>query len=89
LIDIAKSGEILYDDLLLELNQIVDGGTRLDINYFIKDQLDEDIMEEIYEYFNDAVSDSIEAAYTELKDEDITMEEILLTRIKFMSEVVN
>jgi ATP-dependent DNA helicase RecQ len=89
LIDIAKSGELLYDDLLLELNQIVDGGTRLDINYFIKDQLDEDIMEEIYEYFNDAESDSIEVAYTELKDEDITMEEILLTRIKFMSEVVN
>jgi ATP-dependent DNA helicase RecQ len=87
--DIAKSSEMIYDDLLLELNQIVDGGTRLDINYFIKDNLDEDIMEEIFDYFNEAESDSIDAAYNELKDEDITMEEILLTRIKFMSEVVN
>ena len=87
--DIAKSVELTMDDLLDELNKMVDGGTKLDIDYYIEDMIDEDIIEEIYEYFHDAESASLDDAYNELKEEDINMEELALVRIKFMSEVVN
>jgi len=87
--DIAKSVDLTYEDLLEEMNQIVDSGTKLDINYFLEDNLDEDIMEEIFDYFHEASTDSSQAAFKELKGEDITMEEIYLARIKFISEVVN
>ncbi|MFZ1788995.1 MAG: ATP-dependent DNA helicase RecQ, partial [Saprospiraceae bacterium] len=87
--DIAKSVDLTYEDLLEEMNQIVDSGTKLDINYFLEDNLDEDIMEEIFDYFHEASTDSSQTAFKELKGEDITMEEIYLARIKFISEVVN
>jgi ATP-dependent DNA helicase RecQ len=86
---IAKTVDLKLYELIEELNQIVDGGTKLDIDYYLEDHLDEDIMEEIFEYFQDADSDSITKAYETLKEEDITMDEILLARIKFMSDVVN
>lgn len=87
--DIAKSVDLTYEELLEEMNQIVDSGTKLDLNYFLEDHLDEDIMEEIFDYFHEASSDSLEVAYKELKEEDITIEEIFLARVKFISEVVN
>lgn len=87
--DIAKSVDLTYEELLEEMNQIVDSGTKLDINYFLEDHLDEDIMEEIFDYFHEASSDSVLKAYEELKEEDITIEEIFLARIQFMTEVVN
>ena len=87
--DIAKSVDLTYEELLEEMNQIVDSGTKLDISYFLEDHLDEDIMEEIFDYFHEASSDSVLKAYEELKEEDITIEEIFLARIQFMTEVVN
>ncbi|MCB0647591.1 MAG: ATP-dependent DNA helicase RecQ [Saprospiraceae bacterium] len=87
--DIAKSVDLTYEELLEEMNQIVDSGTKLDISYYLEDNLDEDIMEEIFDYFHEASSDSVLKAYEELKEEDITIEEIFLARIQFMTEVVN
>ncbi len=87
--DIARSVALKIDDLMEELNKMVDGGTKLDIDYYIEEQLDEDIVEEIFDYFHEAKSDSLEDAFQSLKDDDITMEELALVRIKFMSEVVN
>lgn len=87
--DISSSIKRTMEELLEELNIIVDSGTKLDIGYYLEDEVDEDVIEEIFDYFSDADSDSVQDAYAELKEDDITMEEIMLVRIKFMSEVAN
>ncbi len=87
--DIAISSKMSLPDLLDEMNIIVSSGTKLDINYYLEDNIDEDVVEEIYDYFQEADSESIEAAFDELKEEDITKEEIQLVRIKFMSDMAN
>ncbi|HLO53051.1 MAG TPA: DNA helicase RecQ [Saprospiraceae bacterium] len=87
--DIAKNVEMTHDELLYEMNGIADAGTKLNINYYIKDKVDEDIIEEIFEYFRNAPTDSIETAIRKLQEDDITEEEVLLTRIKFMSDIAN
>jgi ATP-dependent DNA helicase RecQ len=87
--DIAKGIEMSMEELLEEMNMIVFSGTKLDINYYLEDNMDEDVIEEICDYFADADSESIEEAFKELKDEDITEEEIKLVRLKFLSEMSN
>ena len=87
--DIATSNQMSFEALIDELNIIVGSGTKLDINYYIDDNLDEDVVDDIYDYFGDADSDSIDDAFNELKEDDITLNEIQLVRIKFMSDVVN
>jgi len=87
--DIATSSHMSFDELIDELNIIVGSGTKLDINYYLDDQLDEDVIEDIYDYFSEADSESIDDAFTELKEDDITINEIQLVRIKFLSDVVN
>ena len=87
--DIASSNRMSLDALMDELDIIVSSGTKLDINYYLEDNLDEDVVDDIYDYFGDADSDSIDDAYKELKEDDITLDEIKLVRIKFMSDVVN
>ncbi len=87
--DIATSSNMSFEELMDELNIIVSSGTKLNINYYLEDQLDEDVIEEIYDYFGEADSESIDDAFAELKEEDITMDEIQLVRIKFLSDVVN
>jgi len=89
LFDLAKNAGMSYEELLEELNIIVDGGTKLNINYFIEDEVDEEVIEEIFDYFHEADTAGIEDAFKDLKDEDITIEEIHLARIKFMNEVAN
>lgn len=87
--DIARNVEMTHDELLYELNTIVDNGTKININYYIKDKVDEEIIEEIYDYFKSAPTDSIETAIRKLQEDDIGEEEVLLTRIKFISEIAN
>jgi ATP-dependent DNA helicase RecQ len=87
--DLAKNVNITYEELLEELNFIVDNGTKIDLDYYIEEEVDEDIIDEIYEYYKTAETDSLMDAYKKLKDEDITIEEISLVRIKFMSEFAN
>ena len=77
------------EKLLGELNNIVDSGTKLNIDYYLEDEMDEDVLEEIYDYFSEAETDSYEDAFKELEDEDVTLEEIMLVRIKFMTEMAN
>ena len=87
--DIAANHDLEIDELLDELETIVDSGTKINIDYFIYDVMDEDRVDEIYEYVKEAESDSIEDAITELGPEDFTEEEIRFVRIKFLSEMAN
>ena len=87
--DIASSKGISMDELIKEMEMIVFSGTRLNINYYLEDVLDEDSVEEIYEYFMDeAENGTLEEAFKEFGT-DYTEEEIRLVRLKFMSEVAN
>ena len=86
--DIAISKGIDFDELLTEIEAIVNSGTKLDIDYFIESVMDEDRAEDIYEYFRESESDSIDDAIDELGD-DYNEEEIRLVRIKFISEMGN
>ena len=87
--DIADAKGLEMDELLDEIEGIVAAGTRLDIDYYIRQTIDEDVVRDIYDYFREeAGSDSLEDAVKELgPDYDET--EIRLVRIKFLSEVAN
>jgi len=87
--DIAKAKGMSFDELLEELEHIIDSGTKVNIDYYINDVVDEDRLEEVYDYFMEAESPDIDAALEELDDEDYTSEELRIIRIKFMSEVAN
>lgn len=86
--DIASAKSLDMDSLLKEMEQIVYSGTKLNINYWIDDLLDDDQQEEIKDYFMDANDDSIKNALKEF-DGDYDIEELRLMRIKFISEVAN
>ena len=84
--DIATAQNIDFDDLLDEVEAIVYSGTKLNIDYFLEEVMDDDRVDEIYDYFVDSDTDDLEAAIKELGgDED----EIRLVRIKFISEMAN
>ncbi|MEM1218346.1 MAG: HRDC domain-containing protein, partial [Bacteroidota bacterium] len=87
--DIASSNNLSYDDLLQEMYAIVASGTKLNIDYYIEDFVDEYSRDDIYDYFMEADTDGLDLAFEELKEDDITMEEIQLVRIKFMSDLAN
>ena len=87
--DIARAKHLSFDELLTEIETIVNSGTRLNINYFLENYMDEDKIDDIFLYFKeDAESDSLSEAYEELGDE-YTEEEIRLVRIKFLCEAGN
>lgn len=87
--DIADAKGLSMDELLDEIEAIVGSGTRLNIDYYIREMVDEDKIVDIMDYFtDDAVSDSIIDAHKEL-DGDCTEDEIRLVRIKFFSEMGN
>ncbi len=86
--DIANVKGIEFDDLLSELEAIVYSGTKLNIDYFLEDVMDEDHIDDIYSYFSESETDDLEAALSELGS-DSTEDEIRLVRIKFMSEMAN
>jgi ATP-dependent DNA helicase RecQ len=87
--DIATAKSLTISELLTEIERIVSSGTKLDINYYIEEYVDEYHQEEIYDYFREADSDSIYDALSALGEDEFTEEEIRLMRIKFMSEVGN
>lgn len=87
--DIAQTLDLTLAELLHEMNIIVTSGTKLDISYYLNENLDEGVVEDIFDYFSEADSDSSDDALKELAEDDITMEEILMVRIKFMSEMAN
>ena len=87
--DIARNKDMDFDELLDEIESIVGSGTRLNIDYYIRQTIDEDKVDDIYDYFKEeADSDSVTEAMKELGP-DYTEEEVRLVRIKFLSEVGN
>ena len=86
--DIAKAKGMKMKEFIKELEAIVYSGTKLNINYWIDDILDEDQQEEIHDYFMDSKTDKIDDAIKEF-DGDYDDEELRLYRIKFISEVAN
>ena len=86
--DIANSKGMEFDELLDEVEAIVYSGTKINIDYFLREVVDEDHMLDIYEYFKESETDDLDAAFDEL-GEDYTEEEIRLVRIKFISEMGN
>lgn len=87
--DIADANGIEMKDLISEIETIVNSGTKINIDYYLDEVLDEDHQEEIFEYFREAEDDSIEAALKELGESSYTENDIRLMRIKFMSELGN
>ena len=87
--DIASSKGISYEDILKEVESIVSSGTKLNLNYFIDEMIDEDRQDEVFDYFKTADVDSIDKALNDLGSDDYNREEIQLMRIKFMSELGN
>lgn len=86
--EIAVTNGLEFPELLDEIEAIVYSGTRINIDYFLNDVMDEDHIEDIYEYFKDSETDDLEDAIEELGG-DYTEEEIRLVRIKFLSEMAN
>ncbi|MDY3858293.1 MAG: DNA helicase RecQ [Muribaculaceae bacterium] len=86
--ELANSKCMEFSELLDEIEAIVYSGTKINIDYFIDEVIDEDHQEDIFEYFKEAESDSLKAAIDELGN-DYTEEEIRMMRIKFLSELGN
>lgn len=87
--DMAKTKNMKVPDLLTEIETIVTSGTKVNLNYYIDEAIDEEKQDEVYEYFREAETDSVDAALKELGEDDYTEEEIRLMRIKFISEFGN
>ena len=85
--DIARTAQLKMDELMDEMDIIVSSGTKLNLDYYLEDNVDESIQDEIDDYFMTADTDDPEKAFKKLKDEDITIEEIKLVRLKFLSEM--
>lgn len=85
---LANSKGLEFEELLDEAEAIVYSGTKININYFLTDVMDDDHLEDIFDYFKESESDDLNEAINELGDE-YTEEEIRLVRIKFLSELGN
>ena len=86
--DIANAQGLDFSELLDEVEAIVYSGTRLNIDYFLDEVMDEDHIDDIYDYFAESDTDSLDAAIDELGSE-CSEDEIRLVRIKFISEMAN
>ncbi len=87
--DIAIAKGLDMDELLTDIEKIVSSGLKLDISYYIEEEIDEYHQEEILDYFANAESDSPELALEILGDDEYTLEEIRIMRIKYISDVGN
>lgn len=86
--DIARSQAVSVQELLDEIENIVYSGTKLDFSYYIDELIDEDVKEEIFEYFRGTEDNDLDAAVNEFEG-DFTHDEMQLFRIQFISEVAN
>ncbi len=87
--DLAESNSMSMEDLLKEMYAIVASGTKLNIDYYLNENMDEYTREDIFEYFRQSKTDNLDVAYQELKEDDISLEEIELVRIAFLTELAN
>ncbi len=86
--DLARAKSLELSELLDEIDIIVNSGTKINIDYYLNSIMDEDQVDDIYEYFMESDSDSIDDAMDEF-DGEFSEEELRMVRIKFMSEVAN
>jgi len=86
--EIALTNGLEFSELLDEIEAIVYSGTRINIDYFLNDVMDEDHVQDIFQYFKESETDDLETAIEELGG-DYTEDEIRLVRIKFLSEMGN
>lgn len=86
--DIAKAKNLSMEDLLKEMERIVYQGTKLNIDYYIDENFDEDIVEGFMEFMSESESDSMKVLLAEFGD-DLSDEEVRMLRIKFISDVAN
>ncbi len=87
--DIADAKGLSMNEIISELESIVSAGTRVNISHYIDEVMDDDRQKDIYEYFREAESDSVEEALKELGEDEYDEDEVRLVRIKFISEIGN
>jgi ATP-dependent DNA helicase RecQ len=87
--DIANSKGLDMTELLDEIEAIVYSGTKININYFLREVMEPDHIADIFDYFNSAETDKIDAALRELGEDEFSEIEVRLVRIKFLSEIGN
>lgn len=87
--DMAKNKNLKMNDLLTEIETIVTSGTKVNINYYIDQVIDEDKKDDIYECLREAETDDINAILKDLGEDEYSEEEVRLMRIKFISEFAN
>jgi ATP-dependent DNA helicase RecQ len=86
---IARNKGLSLADLLVEMETIVASGTRLNLDYCLEQELDENEQEDIFDYFRGSQDDNMDEAFEEFKDRDVSVEHLKMMRIKFMSEYAN
>lgn len=88
--EIASSKSISMDELITEIESIIHSGTKLDISYYINQTMDEDKIDDIYDFFKEeSQTGTLDEALAELGDDDYTENEIRLVRLKFISDLGN
>jgi len=85
--DIAKAKGLTMDDLITEMERIVASGTKINLNYYIKESVDKYHVEDIYSYFAEADCDCPRVALKELDENEYTLEEVRLVRLKYLTDV--
>jgi ATP-dependent DNA helicase RecQ len=87
--EIADAKNVKYEDIITEIENICYSGTKLNLDYYINQVMDEEKQDDIYDYFLSAETDDMEEALDELDDQGCAEDEVRLMRIKFMSEYAN
>ncbi len=87
--DIANSKGLSMKELIKEIEAIINSGTKINIDYYVDETIDEDYIDEIYDFLSESQTGSIKEALEELGEDNFSEEEIRLVRIKFMSEMAN
>ena len=87
--EIAEAKGISFDELLTEIENICYSGTKLNLDYYIDEIIDEHKQDDIFDYFLNAETDDMQAALDDESNEDYSEDELRLMRIKFLSEYAN
>jgi ATP-dependent DNA helicase RecQ len=87
--EIARMRGMKITELIDEIETIVTSGTKLNLDYYLNDIIEDDLQEDVMDYFREMESGDLNEAFTELKEEGLSYEEVRLMHIKFMSEVAN
>jgi ATP-dependent DNA helicase RecQ len=86
---IARNKNLNLQDLLVEMETIVASGTKLNLDYCLEQELDENEQDDIFDYFRNSHDDNLDTAFEEFKDRDVSLEHLQMMRIKFLSEYGN